>query len=99
MIITEFNFPALILRFSNFYGECQPIYRIIPKTIVSILKGKKLNLHGGGLSSRSFIYIDDFSNAIFKAINLRKQNQMELPFIILLQAFPYCCFMLLHCNA
>ena len=72
----EFNFPALILRFSNFYGECQPIYRIIPKTIVSILKGKKLNLHGGGLSSRSFIYIDDFSNAIFKAINLRKQNQM-----------------------
>ncbi len=72
----EFNFPMLILRLSNFYGEYQPIYRIIPKTIVSILKGKKLNLHGGGLSSRSFIYIDDFSNAIFKAINLRKQTQV-----------------------
>ena len=38
----EFNFPVLILRFSNFYGEYQPIYRIIPKTIISILKGKNL---------------------------------------------------------
>ncbi len=74
----EFNFPVLILRFSNFYGEYQPIYRIIPKTIISILKGKKLSLHGGGLSSRSFIYIDDFSNAIFKAINLKKQKQIVI---------------------
>ena len=74
----EFNFPVLILRFSNFYGEYQPIYRIIPKTIISILKRKKLSLHGGGLSIRSFIYIDDFSNAIFKAINLQTQKQMIL---------------------
>ena len=74
----EFNFPVLILRFSNFYGEYQPIYRIIPKTIISVLKGKKLRLHGGGLSSRSFIYIDDFSNAIFKAINLKKQKQIVI---------------------
>ena len=73
----EFNFPVLILRFSNFYGEYQPIYRIIPKTIISILKGKKLSLHGGGLSSRSFIYIDDFSNAIFKAINLKKKTNSD----------------------
>ena len=28
-------------------------------------------------SSRSFIYIDDFSNAIFKAINLKKQKEQR----------------------
>lgn len=72
----EYNFPVLILRFANFYGEYQPIYRIIPKTIISILKRKKINLHGGGLSKRSFIYIEDFSKAIFKAIYLKKQNEI-----------------------
>ena len=32
----QFNFPSVILRFANFYGETQPLYRIIPKTIFAI---------------------------------------------------------------
>ena len=44
------------------------MYRIIPKTIASIIKEEKLPLHGNGNSSRSFIYIDDFCEAIYKAI-------------------------------
>ena len=63
----NFKFPYLILRFSNFYGEHQPIYRIIPKTIYSILNQKNLFLHGKGYSKRSFIYIDDFCEAIYKS--------------------------------
>jgi len=66
------SFPVSILRFSNFYGEFQPGYRIIPKTILSILKKKKLPLHGNGKSFRSFIYIDDFCSAIFKTINVSR---------------------------
>ena len=34
----QFNFPSIILRFANFYGETQPLYRIIPKTIFSVKK-------------------------------------------------------------
>ena len=68
--------PYVVLRFSNFYGETQPIYRIIPKTIISIIKGKKLPLHGGGNSLRSFIYIDDFCSAIYKAISKSKIGEI-----------------------
>jgi dTDP-glucose 4,6-dehydratase len=67
-----YNFPCIILRFSNFYGEYQPLYRIIPKTIISILKKKKLELHGNGSSLRSFIYTKDFCNAIYLALYSKK---------------------------
>lgn len=67
-----FKFPYLILRFSNFYGEHQPIYRIIPKTIYSILTSKKLKVHGQGKSKRSFIYIDDFCAAIYNSCIKKK---------------------------
>ncbi len=70
------KFPYSILRFSNFYGETQPMYRIIPKTIRSIITGKKLPLHGGGKSLRSFIYIDDFCEAIHKAIFNSKNGEI-----------------------
>jgi dTDP-glucose 4,6-dehydratase len=62
------NFPVIFTRTSNVYGEHQRLYRIIPKTIFSILTGRKLPLHGGGLSRRSFIHIADVSHALIKII-------------------------------
>ena len=64
------HFPVVTTRAANVYGEGQPLYRIIPKTILSIMKGIKLPLHGGGHSQRSFIHIDDVSSATL-AIGLR----------------------------
>jgi dTDP-glucose 4,6-dehydratase len=58
-----YDFPVVFTRAANVYGEGQQLYRIIPKTILSILLGKKLPLHGGGHSTRSFIHIDDVSSA------------------------------------
>ena len=56
------------VRASNVYGECQRLYRIIPKTIFSILNKTKLNLDGGGKSIRNFIHIDDVSEATYKVM-------------------------------
>ncbi|GAA6185400.1 GDP-mannose 4,6-dehydratase [Aliiglaciecola sp. NS0011-25] len=56
-------FPVVSTRAANVYGPGQQLYRIIPKTILSIMMGRKLPLHGGGLSERSFIHIDDVSAA------------------------------------
>jgi len=42
------NFPVNILRPSNLYGPGQQLHRIIPKTILCALLGRKLALHGGG---------------------------------------------------
>ncbi|MGJ8682849.1 GDP-mannose 4,6-dehydratase [Paraglaciecola sp.] len=60
------NFPVVSTRAANVYGEGQQLYRIIPKTVISILTGEKLPLHGGGHSERSFIHIDDVSDATLK---------------------------------
>lgn len=60
------KFPVVTTRAANVYGEGQPLYRIIPKTILSILRGETLPLHGGGQSERSFIHIDDVSEATLK---------------------------------
>lgn len=57
-----YDFPVVLTRAANVYGEGQQLYRIIPKAIMCILLGKKLQLHGGGHSTRSFIHIDDVSS-------------------------------------
>lgn len=61
-----YDFPVVTTRAANVYGPGQQLYRIIPKTILSILLGKKLELHGGGLSTRSFIHMRDVSDATWK---------------------------------
>ena len=57
--------PIIFTRTANVYGPCQQIYRIVPKTLLFARLKKKIDLHGGGLSKRSFIYIDDDSAATY----------------------------------
>ena len=65
-----YNMPVVFTRAANVYGPGQQLYRIIPRTILYIRTGKTLQLHGGGLSRRSFIHIDDVSEATYSiAIN------------------------------
>ncbi|MDA7602384.1 GDP-mannose 4,6-dehydratase [Gammaproteobacteria bacterium] len=66
----NFGFPIMIGRFANFYGPHQQLYRIIPKTIISILNNQVLNLHGGGKSVRAFIHADDVSNGIMQMVKI-----------------------------
>lgn len=68
-----YDFPVVTTRAANVYGPGQQLYRIIPRTILFILLGRKLQLHGGGESTRSFIHMKDVSNATWK-IMLRGQD-------------------------
>lgn len=61
-----YNFPVVTTRAANVYGPGQQLYRIIPRTILFILLGRKLQLHGGGVSTRSFIHMKDVSDATWK---------------------------------
>ena len=61
----NFKLPIIFTRTANVYGPCQQIYRIVPKTLLFARLKKKIDLHGGGLSKRSFIYIDDASAATY----------------------------------
>lgn len=64
----NFPFNGIIARFSNFYGPFQPIYRLIPKFIISMKRNLKFHIHGKGDSLRNFIYSDDFCNGIYQII-------------------------------
>jgi dTDP-glucose 4,6-dehydratase len=61
-----YNFPVVFTRAANVYGPGQQLYRIIPRTMLYARLGKMMKLHGGGLSTRSFIHMDDVSAATFK---------------------------------
>ena len=61
----EYGYDIRFTRSANAYGPGQQLYRIIPKTIMCALGGNKLPLHGGGLSTRSFIHIRDVARGIY----------------------------------
>ena len=63
---SAYRFPVVFTRAANVFGPGQQLYRIIPRTILFIKLGRKLQLHGGGLSSRSFIHIRDVSDATLR---------------------------------
>tara|TARA_B100000886_G_scaffold338847_1_gene302663 strand:+ start:974 stop:1963 length:990 start_codon:yes stop_codon:yes gene_type:complete len=75
----NYNFPFLIGRFSNFYGEGQQLYRVIPKLILSIYNRKTFTIDGDGRSLRSFIHSDDICSA-FKALLFNADPQKEYNF-------------------
>lgn len=61
-----YRFPVVFTRAANVYGPGQQLYRIIPRTILFIRLGRKLPLHGGGTSVRSFIHIRDVSDGTWR---------------------------------
>lgn len=60
------GFPVVFTRAANVYGPGQQLYRILPKSVLSARLGRELKLHGGGGSRRSFIHIDDVTEATLK---------------------------------
>jgi dTDP-glucose 4,6-dehydratase len=70
------QFPMNIIRPSNCYTEGQQLYRVIPKTIVSALSGKKLPLHGGGKAQKSYLHSTDLSRAILAVIEKGKVGEV-----------------------
>lgn len=63
----NYRFPVLFTRAANVYGPGQQLYRIIPCTILAILLGNKIPLHGGGHSVRAFIEINDVAKGTLSA--------------------------------
>ncbi len=63
----NYKFPVVFTRAANVFGPHQQLYRIIPRTVLFFLIGKRLELHGGGHSVRSFIHIKDVADGTLKA--------------------------------
>lgn len=70
-----YGFPVVTTRAANVYGSGQQLYRIIPRAILFVLLGRKIQLHGGGASTRSFIHIRDVSDATWRIMEGGKNGE------------------------
>lgn len=57
----QFGFPVVTVRATNVYGARQQLFKIIPRSVIFIKLGKKIQLHGGGKAVKSYIHIRDVS--------------------------------------
>ena len=70
------NFPLMLGRFANFYGEHQQLYRIIPRALYCAISNDKLRLEGGGHSIRAFIHAEDVAHGILSMADKGKKGEI-----------------------
>ena len=68
----SFRLPAVIVRPNNIYGPRQWPEKLIPKSIALFSAEKPFPVHGHGLNTRSFLFIED-AVAAFELILRRGQ--------------------------
>ncbi len=73
----QYNVPIRIIRPFNVYGPGMKHtdYRVIPNFIYNGLLGKNLPVHDKGMQTRTFCYITDAINGIFKVLAKGKPGQ------------------------
>ena len=69
------RFPIIFTRAANVYGPHQQLYRIVPKTIILLIRKKKVPIDGSGLTFRSFIHINDVNEALYKILQHGKTGE------------------------
>ena len=62
------HFPAIIIRSTNVYGKHQQIYKIIPRSVIRLIRGEQIELHNGGTFIRPFIHVRDACRGVLAAI-------------------------------
>ena len=72
----SYGLRCIITRCNNVYGVNQYPEKLIPKFIKLLKSGDKCPIHGDGSSLRSFIHIDDVSNAVDIIINNGKIDEI-----------------------
>jgi len=57
----QYGFPLMTVRATNVYGARQQLFKIIPRSVIFMKLGRKIQLHGGGKAVKSYIHIRDVS--------------------------------------
>ena len=64
-----YGLPTIITNCSNNYGPRQNAEKLIPKTILNIINGKKIPVYAQGQNIRDWIYVDDHCEGILDVFN------------------------------
>jgi len=67
-LVKNFDFPLILIRSTNVYGAHQQLFKIIPRSVISLKLGKTIPLHGGGGAIKSYIHIRDVSRGELAAM-------------------------------
>ena len=74
-----FGIKVGIIRSANIFGPNDTnLQRIIPETIISILKNKKLIIRSSGQQKRDYIFVEDVSRAYFMLFQYLKKKKNKL---------------------
>jgi len=66
----------LILRPTNNYGIGQYPEKLIPLSVKSLMRGRKIRLHNDGTPIRNWLHVDDTAEAIIHLINSEAKNEI-----------------------
>lgn len=72
----SYKLPVTIIRANNIYGTRQYPEKLISGCFLSLIKKRKFYLHGTGLQKRTFLYVGDFCDAVYKIINTKCTNEI-----------------------
>ncbi|MBI2264647.1 MAG: GDP-mannose 4,6-dehydratase [Armatimonadetes bacterium] len=72
----QFGFPLVTVRSTNVYGARQQLFKIIPRSVIYLKLGKKIPLHGGGISVKSYIHIRDVSRGELAILERGKSGEI-----------------------
>lgn len=86
-----FNFPVTCVRSTNYYGWGQQLHKLIPRTIIRIKQGSRLQLHGGGKAIKSWIHVRDVARGLLACMrkgqpgciyHLSDENALEVAEVV-----------------
>jgi len=72
----SFKLPVTIVRANNLFGARQYPEKLIPRTILRLMRGEKAVIHGRGLNYRSFLSANDLSKAILMLIDSKYDGEI-----------------------
>jgi dTDP-glucose 4,6-dehydratase len=72
---TTYGLPTIITNCSNNYGPRQDVEKMIAKTIMNLMKSKKVPVYGDGKQVRDWLYVQDHCEALMEVWNLGRIGQ------------------------
>ncbi|MDD5044247.1 MAG: dTDP-glucose 4,6-dehydratase [Candidatus Omnitrophica bacterium] len=73
--VRTFDFPAVIIRPSNNYGPWQYPEKLIPLSILKILRGEKIPVYARGKNIREWLYVEDCAKGILKIMQKGRKGE------------------------
>jgi dTDP-glucose 4,6-dehydratase len=72
-----FDIPVVIVRPFNNYGPRQHPEKMIPRFISAAMNGRPLQIHGDGLQSRDWLYVEDTAVALDKLMHSKEFSKIK----------------------